>query len=505
MRYLVGILISTCLLLLHYSEPHAQQTLDLNTMLEGTVSRGETVRYNFNAREGQLLSFVASAEDSLDPILHIESVSNTLIMRNDDYDYPNTLDAIIEGFTAPYSGNYTLVVSGYGDSSGTYQVGMFSGYSQLFAQDVFNNGGNWQAVGLMDGVEPRFEVVNGTANLALDGINESGLALGLDAPEGVYFLRGMIDSITDTAGWRVGLVFGYQNELNFYRVLVNYRGAWRLTVMQNGEERVLRDWNVHPAILPDTRTFSLSVLINDGYFDVFYNDQYVGSGADSTWRSGQIGITTESIDTIGSTVTARFDEVSITQPTALTDGTIFPLMIMNQGTNSSIRELEQRLLIPAGGEMAFTLTESFAQNNRAGVSRFQIGSGRTATNFALSARVSWANSGSALNGCGLTVRDTGDDRYVLAYIDSEGGAGLSERDGEQFTQNMYREGLDTLQAPYDMVLIVRDDLIHYYLNGQHIATLGVPARDGVISSAVVNFEDINTNCQFNNLWMWQWD
>lgn len=496
--------LSTCILSLSFFSVQAQD-LDLNTIIQSNLDSGSQDDYAFIAREGQLLSFVARSTDDLDTILSIENLNGDMLLSNDDYDYPDSYDAIIEGFVAPYTGSYTLAVAGYASTSGSYTLEMLAGYSTLLVEDSFDNNNGWQAISLDPVNRPELHIVNGTANLHQSGIDQAGLATGITVNNDVYFARVRINSISDNAGWRAGIVFGYQNERNFYRAVVNYRGAWRLVAVRNGEETVLRDWNVHPAIIPDARSFSFGVLVNGKSFDIFYDDQYVGSSIDPNFRGGQIGLVTESIDAIASEVTVRFDDLTITSPTTTSEGAIFPTYIIANGINSSVRELEQRLLIPSGGEMAFTLPENFARNNREGVSRFAIGDGRTATNFALGARISWAAVGSNLNACGIAFRDDGAENYVLAYVDSEGGAGISERSGSEFIQNTYNARLDaSRRPPYDIVLIVQDTMVHYYLNGIHTASLEIGVREGLIAGSVVNFEAVNTNCQFNNLWVWQW-
>jgi len=501
MRRIYFFLLSFCLFLPGFNQIQAQQ-LSINSAVDGSLAVDEEQSFAFTAREGQLLSFIASSE-TLDAMLRIEDLNANIILSNDDYSYPDSMDAIIEGFVAPYSGSYTLIIDGYGNTSGDYQITMLNGYSTLVLSDDFSSGANWQPVSLDPVNVPTLNVVNDTANLFQSGIDVIGMAVGYEMDNPVYFARGTVDSITDTAGWRAGIVFGYQNERNFYRAVVNHRGAWRLVAISNSEEIVLRDWNVHPAITPDTREFSLAVLVNGNSFDIFYDDQYIGSGRDTNFNNGQIGLVAETINAIGSEVTVRFDDLIVTEPTQVNNAPIFPENIVDNGTNATIRELEQRQLIPAGGEMAFTLSESFAQYNRQGINRFEIGNGRRLSNFAIGTRISRANTVES-NACGIVIRDDGAENYVLAYVDNSGGSGISERSGADFIQNAYNLRTDNSSPPYDMVLIVRDEMLHYYLDGIHAASMEIGIREGAIAAAVINFDAVNTNCQFNNLWVWQW-
>lgn len=504
MRQFTISLLCACIFMLSWHTVQAQD-LSLNISLADTLADGERDLYSFIAREGQLLSFVARADDTLDTMLQIEDLNSNTLLSADDYNYPDTRDAIIEGFVAPYSGSYTLIVESYAGTSGNYSVTMLSGYSTLVMTNEFNNDSEWEAIGTDSSEQPVLNVVNGTANLSQTGIDKIGLMLGTAPSSDIYFLHATISSIRDTSGWRTGFVFGYQDEQNYSRFVVNYRGAWRLVSVQNGEELVLRDWNLHPAIIPASTSFTLSVLVNGTYFDIFYDEQYIGSGNNPNFQQGQIGFAVETIDALGSEVTVRFDNLSITSPTYVDNTPIFPENIIANGTNTGIRELEQRLIIPIGGEMAFTLSDNFSQSSREGVNRFPIGNERTATNFAMGARVSWATSGTDLNACGFTIRDDEAEEYVLAYIDSDGGYGISEYSATDFIQNNFNLLTENTTSSYDLILIVRDEYIHYFINGQHVMSTIIAIRDASIAEAVVNFGAVNTSCQFNNLWVWQWD
>ncbi|GAB5492027.1 MAG: hypothetical protein Phog2KO_22420 [Phototrophicaceae bacterium] len=504
MRQLTISLLCACIFMLSWHTVQAQD-LDFNISIENDLADGASASYSFIAREGQMLSFIASSEDTLDALLRIEDLNGDILLSADDYNYPDTRDAIIEGFIAPYSGSYTLIVESYAGTNGTYNLTMLSGYSTLISSDSFDSDSDWDVIGIDEENSPDLNIVNGTANLVQTGIDQIGLAVGMMPDNDIYFIRTRIDSIQDNSGWRTGLVFGYQDSQNYSRVLVNYRGAWRLVSVQNGAEVVLRDWNLHPAITPATTTFTLSVLVNGTYFDIFYNDQYIGSGNNPDFEQGQIGFVAETVSALGSEVTVRFDDLSITSPGYVNNLPIFPDNIIASGINNSIRELEQRLLIPVGGEMAFTLSDSFAQSSQEGVNRFPIGSGRTTTNFALGARISWTISNANLNACGFTIRDNEAEDYTLAYVDSDGGYGISERSGAAFIQNAFNIRTDNSSPPYDVILIVNDEQIHYFINGELAISTTVGMRDASIAEAVINFEAVNTSCQFDNLWVWQWD
>jgi hypothetical protein len=480
------------------------QDLVLNNPTTGNLASGESLRFAFIAREGQMLSFLVRADANLDPILSIEDNDGETLLSNDDYDYPNSRNAVIEGFYAPYNGSYSLVLSAYGSTAGVYDLTMFSGYSNLAYLSNFDDAGPWEGLSIPNHEASTFNVVNGTANLNQTGIQQTGIASGLNAEGEHYYLDSRMSSITGARGWEVGLVFKLQDAENYYRLLINNSGAWQLAKIQAGAEIPLRDWNTHPAIRPEATNFALGVLVNGSGYDIFYDDSYIGSAYDDEFSGGQIGLIVISSNAVGSQVTARYDSLTVTNPMLLNESSIFPSQLVTAGANGTIRELERRMLIPAGGEMAFTIPESFAQNNRAGVSVFPMGNEVVFTNFALAATVSWSSSASDANACGIAFRNDGANHYALAYVDSSGGYGLSERADTAFIQNLYNNRIDSQVPPYQLLLIVNGDEVVYFINGIYALSMSLSRSEGTVGEAVVNFEAVNTNCQFNNFWLWRW-
>ncbi len=87
------------------------------------MTEGRVYRYEFEAEEGQLLTFVAYSPDGLvDPLLIILDADGEALFSRDDISLAN-FSSIIEDYAAPYSGAYTLLVShAGGGSEGTIKV-----------------------------------------------------------------------------------------------------------------------------------------------------------------------------------------------------------------------------------------------------------------------------------------------------------------------------------------------------------------------------------------------
>ena len=58
-----------------------------------------------------MLSFRARAvSGDLDPMIAVENSAGNILMRNDDYDAPNSRDALLEGVTLSDTGTYTVKI-----------------------------------------------------------------------------------------------------------------------------------------------------------------------------------------------------------------------------------------------------------------------------------------------------------------------------------------------------------------------------------------------------------
>jgi hypothetical protein len=503
-QYNIIIVLCACGLWLSRISTQAQ-TLTLNAIQSGELVAGASDSYAFTAQEGQMLSFIVTS-DSLDSVIAIQNLDGDTLIANDDYNYPESRNALIEAFSAPYTGSYTLIVSGFGESSGVYDLLMRPGYSQIVASDTFDSSSNWQAVDMGSESSPELTISDGILRLTHEGIEQRAVTIGLHPETDVYYFQANFGNVSDNEGWRVGLVFHYHDALNYDAILLNHNGAWQMLSVTDGTESIMRDWGTHPAIRPGVTEFALSLLVNYGGYDVFYNEQFIGTIADAADSGGQVGFIVNTVSTLGSNVTAEIDEVIITAPVLNNGESLFPTTLVAVNNNYTVRELERHLLIPAGGMMALNIPESFGQQVAAGVNRFPIARESQFSNFVLGATVSWRVDATTLNGCGLLVRDAGDsNNYTLAYVDSTGGAGLSVREEDSFVENTFRDDLPVSEPPYQFLLIAVDDTIYFYRNGAYIGSVSTDITSGGIGEAVINFESTNTECRFTNLWVWTWE
>jgi hypothetical protein len=493
------------ILLMTISTATAQDTLTFGTPVNGSLSAGESQSWTFNAHDGELISFIVqAANDSLDPILTLSSSDGTTLISNDDYDYPTSKNALLEAITLPRTGTYTASVSAFGSTRGDYTLTMLPGYAEVSASENFNGDNSWQTT---DDSELETTTADGQLSLALTGIGVEGVANDPSQAEASdYYAQIRITNITSGEGWRVGMTARQQDPDNYYYVLVNNEGLWRFMLRTSEGETVLRDWTAHPAIVAGATAFTLGILVNGASFEFYYDGLYIGQVIDRNLETaGQTGLIVGTDEALDAEVSAQFDDLLLTTPLQTDSGGVFPQQLMGGSGQATVQELQRRRLIPSQGDMALMVDESFGQTVRAGVNRFPLGRGLTFTNFAYAATVTIQPTSVGTTGCGLVFRDISDTDYTVAYIDQTGGYGLSQRVDDLFQAGIYGQNTAVGEGSHILLVIANDDILYYYIDGLHVGSLELPSLEGSIGNAVVNFDTIDTTCQFNNTWLWRWD
>ncbi|GAB4509744.1 MAG: hypothetical protein OHK0046_05310 [Anaerolineae bacterium] len=493
-----------CLLLLVFLPVQAQQTLPLNTPVEGTISTaGDTAVWSFNAIQNSVYSLYVEAEATLDPLVTLQDSSGSILIINDDYAYPDTRDSLLEAITIPATGDYRVVVTGYQDSTGDFTLTLLPGYADVVLRDAFASDlEDW------DEAEGTAEVDEGELQLRAEGVRALGLARSTtDLAVESYYVQVDVTAVTARPNWRVGLTLQHQTNDDRYFFEINQAGQWRVSAFEGDSQRVVRDWATHPGIISGETEFTLGALVNEGAFDLFYNGQLIGNLTDSALAEAGVGLGVITADALDSEVTATFDNLIVTVPFENANAAVFPDRLVQGTPTVVVRELERRRVIPVGGRQALNVASSFFESRAPGVDVLPLGRGATYTNFALSTTITLEQiSGSGDTGCGLVLRQTGETEYMVAYLSNMGGYGVSVRMGQGFTDGLYGEnvGWDATEANR-LLVIVNDGQLYYYINGVLVGQLEVEPVDGQVGNAVVNFDPVEALCRFENTWLWTWE
>lgn len=501
------------IILFSSSISHAQDSGTSPTPLQPYVPAAGQITSDAPA---QVWTFYAQAESPVsivveatarefDPTLQILDPEGRVLLANDDYNYPATRDSLVEAITIPRMGTYQVVVRGFNNSTGTYRLTMTPGYSRVAARDVFDTTGNWQIVNDTGALV----FADGAAQLSAEGIQQTGLAVDLNSPAlENFYIEARVAGITARNNWVVGLVLRYRAD-GYTLFAINSQGQWRVIAVEGEAERILRDWTQHPAILPGETSFTLSAFVNGAGIDLFFNNQIIGQVNDSiSAQAGQIGLMVTTANALSSQVSARFDDLGVTQPLLINGSRVFPQRLI-QGTQTQIvRDLERRGLIPTGGQLVLNVSESFVNSVRPGVILQALGRGVNFGNFVLATTATLAPTGrSGISGCGLLVRSASDTDYTVAYVDNSGAYGISQRSGDTFQPGIYTENAAFVNVEPNtnqLLIIAVDEVLHYYVNGRYAGTLQVAQVAGQVGNALVNFDPGDNTCQFANTWLWRW-
>jgi hypothetical protein len=502
---IVGVFLSALGILALQLPAQAQTTLIPAAPVGGTVAAGAPQSWSFDARDGEVLSFLVQSAGSLDPVLTISNADGVVLITNDDYDYPTNRDSLLEAITFPRTGTYTATISAFGSATGDYTLTMLPGYTQIAYSEDFAEAGTWRTA---DESALQTTASDGLLTLSVAGIGSEGVARSSSQPElQDYYAQIAVTNVSSSAGWRVGMTVRHQNLANYYAVLVNSDGFWRFVVRTSQGETVLRDWSSHPAIVAGETAFTMGMLVVGANFEFYYNKQYVGQIVDTTFSfGGQTGLFIGAAEALDAEASAQFDDLLLTMPFQMSNGAgVFPQQLMGGSPQAAVQELQRRRLIPTQGDMTLVVEESFGQAVRPGVSRFPLGRDLTFTNMVYGAAVEIQAQAAGTTGCGLVLRNVSDTDYTVAYIDQTGGYGLAQRVSDAFQPGLFGQNPAFTENPHDLLVIVNGDILYYYVDKQHVGMLTLPLVEGSVGNAVVNFEPIDTTCQFNDTWLWRWD
>lgn len=503
----LGRLIICLTSLLYWQSPLLAQDsrLSLGDIVDASLAPNEVHRYRFVALELTMLSLrVQARDDSLDPVVEVYDRNDQLVIANDDFNYPATLDSVIQAFMLPATSTYTIAVSGHGGSSGSYRLHLLPGFDVLAVRDSTMDKADW----LLTQSDVTVDISESSMfAIEAEGFARTALFMSQHFPrEQDLYYEAEFHAVTSTVDWKVGLVFRYDSPENYHRILLSKTGFWRLERIEAGELVPIKGWATHPAITPGESDFRLGILASGQHFDVVYNGQVVGSASDDAApQPGGLGLVMRTDEKSGGLMSFAVLEALLTLPTRVDGKILFPQQIVGRRDFLMAFDLARKQLAPAGNEVSLVQRESMVRSVREGVTRIGIASDRAYEQFALGARLTFNVAEGGNGGCGLFFHYNDDVHYSLAYMTSDGDYGVSRRIGDGFQPGIYGKRTPPEDPEQYMLLIVTDDVIHYYLDEIYVGSVASEPRVGSIGIAVVNYNSTDSDCQFDDLWLQNFD
>lgn len=478
-------------------------SLAIGETITGRIQPNEVLTFNFSAREGNVLSFVVQADDGrLDPAITITTAAGAFVVANDDYDYPERTDALIEALTVPRTGDYRLELRAVNPEGGAFRLTTTFGYPNVALSDRFEFDTDMAPLAVSSPLA-LFQR-NGELVIGVQGIEQLGVA---QHPRsrigGAFYASADVTSISHRGGWIVGLAARIQADGSRYQVEFDERGLWRMVLYQGDSRTVIRDWNSHPAIRAGSTRFSIGLLAADGGFDVFYDGAFISTVPHRAIEGeGLLGLVVQSRNVLDGAAQATFDNLLITTPITVAGQRVIPNHIQSGAGGFVARQLHRAGLIPIGGEQVLDLPETTASFSGAGVFEAPLARGLNVQNFVYSALVSITTARQGTGGCGIVGRRDG-SRYVLAYTDTEGGYGVAQRDGDAFPMTNYAQ-MPSRAAQVWLLIIANEDRVHLFVDGRYFSTIPHNPISGSIGTAAVNYDPQDTTCRLRSVWLWRW-
>ncbi|MFN2303239.1 MAG: P-loop NTPase, partial [Anaerolineales bacterium] len=109
---------------------------------------------------------------------------------------------------------------------------------------------------------------------------------------------------------QAGINFWYQSSSDFYRLLINCAGQYRLELIQDGRNFVIHDWETAIEIQPGAPASNrVGIWTYQGQLELFFNDTFQREERVSTEQSGGLALFARSIES--SAMTVKFSDLKI--------------------------------------------------------------------------------------------------------------------------------------------------------------------------------------------------
>ena len=481
-----------------------EQTLNFFEAVRGSLEPGAQESWRFSAPRGSMISLVARAlNDRLDPRLDVHDADGALIASNDDVDWPANRNAVIEALSLPASGDFSVRVSGVGNSSGNYELLLLQGWSDLAWDEDFNDADAWQA----STIAADTYLGEGRAVIVLEPPVEAvTITRALELPTESFSLHADITEVAGNRGWRLGLVSHWQSRDEWARYSVDDQGRWQFLVNSTEGLKVLRGWTEHPAIRAGEDLASLGLAYYGGSVELFYNRKSLGRITKGLPASpGRIGLYVGTGNQPDAQLTAWFSGLRLTTPVTTAAGGLTPAQLPGKEYLTILRNLQRQRIVPGAGELSMLVPESYVITNRAGVSTIRLGGEQQFSHFVLGASfVAELSSNKLVAGCGLVLVASDEFSYSLAWLDNTGSAGLSRREGDVFAPGPARAGLPVGNSPHQLLVVADGERLLFFADQYFVGQQPTAVSAGTVGNAALSFGNLTATCRFSDTWLWRW-
>lgn len=185
--------------------------------------------------------------------------------------------------------------------------GSLSGITEIRVDDDFSDEGLWETPQGQSG-----NVAFGTQNLSLAVARPDATLTSLSQhllPSDFYLELTVQTSLCEPLD-QFGIVFWQVANTDFYRLMVNCAGQYRLELIQGGQNFVLHDWEAAAQMaLAAPATNRLALWVRDGQLQFYINDVFQFEERIAQDRNGTLGVFARTV--LGPAMTVRFSDLQI--------------------------------------------------------------------------------------------------------------------------------------------------------------------------------------------------
>lgn len=230
--------------------PIDQGNLDIDETYDGQVTSRDGDLWSFSGSVGDQISITVDGVNSFDTMVDLFDPNGTLLISDDDSG--SGYNSLINGYTLPYSGDFTVVVSGYGGARGAYSITLTEGVAVVQSSIPVDMGAieyGQEISGEIEDTPGQTFTFSGTAgdiaNIALVGVqgnsdtylelyNASGTQVTFDNDSGVGAGAAIQNFTLPTSGTYTILARFFEGGAGAYTLSLN-RGYIEVQANQPGE------------------------------------------------------------------------------------------------------------------------------------------------------------------------------------------------------------------------------------------------------------------------------
>jgi hypothetical protein len=465
--------------------------------------------WTFEGRADEVISLVVvTLRGDLDPTLQLIAPEGQTVAENDDLD-SLVRDAGLEALVLPADGSYTVRIARYqgqdGTTTGEYELTLTPGFAKVALREGFDQG----ALSWLTPTGEQLPLAQERLRLRAVAPDATLLAFPPDpaAFDELYY-QATAQLFGTSSYAEAGLVFraGLPGLTRSYQFKVNTRGQWRVLMVDETGVFALRTWSSDVSLSQASGEWTLAVLARANEFSFYANGILLGTLSDDRLPlAGAVGVLAGSAADQTDLPTILFDDVIVTTRLGTTyRGLPLALATWESSDPGAIaRELADSGMVTLADARDLFLPEKTLTANDITTTLELIGSDQALyADFVLSADLTIMTAGQS-NGCGLFYRWQDDRDFDLSYIDTAGGFGVVQsRDGD-LTKNVYALSPMVQAAGANKLLVVaQGDHVALYVNGALVTEETVLTGTGRAGVALLNYEDVRTDCLLSNIWVW---